>query len=315
MKEVALGLDIGNGSIKIVLLSKNKKVIDFVYLRNLGIIETIKKGFEIIRNRNKDIKVIRCGIVGAGRLFGSKIIGTDIIKTEILAFSVGCLDCVPNASTLMDMGQEDGKLLIIKDDILIDFSMNSICSAGCGSYLENVASRFGIKIKDFSDIALKSKHPSLISGKCAVFGTSSCVSKLNLGTKIEDILMGVSKSLAQNYLYMLSKNKELKPPYVFGGGVSLNKSVVKALEQELNHEVIIPKNSTILSAIGIAILSLEKNILKSKFKGFGIIDSDFKTETYISDGCSNHCEITKIIKDGEIIDYIGNRCEKCIKKG
>ncbi len=314
MIDVALGFDIGNGTIKIVVLSEKKKVIDSVYLKNVGIINTLQKGLKIIYKRNKNINVISCGMSGAGRNFASKIVGVDILKTEILAFSIGCLHFIPNANTLMDMGQEDGKMLIIRDKVLVDFTMNSICSAGCGSYLENVAVRFGIKIEDFAGMALKSTHPISISGKCAVFGTSNCVSKLNSGSKIEDILMGVSESLVRNFIYTLSKNKELKPPYIFGGGISLNKSVVQSLEKELNHKVIILKYSTFLTAIGMAILSLEDRPKKTKFKGFLNMNNEFTTKTYYGTGCTNECEITQLFKNKELIGYIGNRCEKCIKK-
>ncbi len=43
------------------------------------------------------------------------------------------------------------------------------------------------------------------------------------------------------------------------------------------------------------------------------MDSFYKTNIRIGDGCSNICEIIDIIKDKVILGSIGNRCEKCLK--
>ncbi len=309
MEEVVLGVDIGNGTIKCVLMNERKEIIDYVYTKNMGIIETLKKSLSILLERNKNFKIIGCGVIGAGRKFGSIILGADIVTTEITATAVGVINYFPGDVTCFEMGFEDSKILLIKNGILVDFAMNTVCSANCGAYIENVASRLGIKVEEFSDYALKSKSPANISGKCAVFGTSSCVSKINLGFKKEDILMGVAMALVRNYFSMLAKGKNIFPPYVFCGGVSRNKAIVKAMEEYLEEKVIVPEYSFLMGAIGVAILTIEKGI-KGKFKGYEFIDGDFKTETIICDKCANNCELVSIYKNGNLIGRIGSTCGK-----
>lgn len=311
MNEISLGIDVGNGTIKLVLYSIiHKDVLDYVYLKNLGVIQTIQEGLKILKGKNLDIKVISCGITGAGRKLASKIVGSDITGIEIFAFLVGCLRYVPEANTLFDLGQEDSKIIFVKDKTLNDFSINDICGGGCGAYLETIALRFNVKIEDFGKIALRSTTPCNISGKCAVFGISSCVDRLNSGARIEDIFMGVAKSLIRNYLNMLGKGRDLKPSYVLGGGVSLNQAVIKALEEELKEEVIVPKYPEVLSAIGIAILAYEESKGISKFRGFRLDEINFGIEKYYCQDCPNICEITKILEKNKIVNYTGSKCEK-----
>jgi len=312
MKEVSLGLDSGNGTIKIVL-NDNKEVVDYVYLKNNGVVDTIKEGIKILCKRNPDVKVTACGVTGAGRKFASRVVGSDICKTEIICHTIGTQNFISDVKTIFDIGCNDNKIIIIMEGIIRDFAMQSICASGTGNFLETISTKLGIPVEEFSKIALKSQSPATISGKCTVFAMSSCVSKLNSGCKKEDILMGVAKSLVRNYFGMLGRNKELKPPFVFTGGVSQNKVVVKCIEEELKTKVIVLEYSKVMGAIGAAILAkeyIESNGHKTKFKGFKI--SDFKYQTISRIGnCENQCEITDIWENNNRIGIFGNRCSKC----
>jgi predicted CoA-substrate-specific enzyme activase len=305
--KAVLGLDIGNGTIKFAIISHEGKLIDSLYTKNFGVIDTVKKGLKKLKN---NVEITAVGITGAGRKLASAFIGADVIKTEILAHAIGTLHYMPEVKTIFDLGHEDSKILILRDEILIDFGMNQICSGGCGAFLENVAFRLGIDIEDFGDIALKAKEPALISGKCAVFGTTSCVHKLNAGVLKENILLGVAKSLIRNYLALVAKGKELKPPYVFQGGVSRNKAVVKALEEELKYKVNVLENAPIMGAIGIAILAMEANPSKTAFKGFELAKFEYTNTSFTCEKCPNNCEVTNVIKEGKIFASAGSRCER-----
>ncbi len=305
--EAALGLDIGNGTIKFALMSKDGELIDWLYTKNLGVIDTLTKGFKKLR---KDVEIIAVGTTGAGRKLASAFIGGDVTKTEILCHAVGTMHFIPDVKTIFDLGQEDSKILILRDEVLVDFGMNQICGGGCGAYLENVAFRLQIPIDRFGELALKAKEPALISGKCAVFGTTSCVHKLNAGIPKENILSGVAKSLVRNYLALVAKGKDIKPPYVFQGGVSCNQAVAKALNDELGHEVIVPKFAPIMGAVGAAVLALEERPEQTAFKGFDLADFEFTTSPFTCDGCPNNCEVINVLKEEKVFASIGSRCDR-----
>ncbi len=306
MEEATIAIDSGNGTMKIVVM--NDKLIDSVYLPNNGVIETLKQALVKIK---KDVKIIGCGITGASRRLLSHLIGADTIKTEILAHSIGILHYFPNARFAIDLGKEDSKLMEFKDGVLTDFKFNSICSAGCGSYLDNIAYRFGIDINDFADIALMSKRPANVSSKCAVLGTSAALSKLHSGVNKNDILMGVAYGLARNYLSILAKGKKIEEPVVFVGGVSKNKAVVKAFSDILKCKITTHPFGHLTGAIGMAILA-RKRVKYTKFKGFEISEHNFETLIRIGNGCSNMCEITDVYENNKKIGSIGNKCGRCI---
>ena len=51
-----LGIDVGSVSIKLALINEKDELVDSIYLRNQGIIETIRDGFDKINVGNYDIK-------------------------------------------------------------------------------------------------------------------------------------------------------------------------------------------------------------------------------------------------------------------
>ena len=308
MKKAYLGLDVGSVGIKLALIDENKEIVKKTYLRNEGIIDTVKKGLENIAN--EEYKVDGMGVTGSGRNFVGMLLGADLIKTEILAHAIGTLNYYPDVKTILDIGGEDSKIMVVRNGILEDFIMNQICGAGTGSVVDSIAARMGINVEEVGDLALQSKQQLNFPGKCGVFMQSSVVSRLNSGANKSDILMGVVNALVNNYL-MLGKSIPLESPFVYQGATSQNKAIVSALEKQLGEKIIVPKYASYMGAIGIALMVQKGNILKTNFKGYYIRDKQYTSKTKISDGCDNHCEITSLYSDNFYIGSIGNRCDKC----
>ncbi len=289
-----LGIDAGNGTSKVVIIDEKNRLIDSVYLENQGVIQTISKAFKKI----KHYPISSCGIIGARRKITSIIVGSDIIKTELLAHTIGVLDKIKDVRTIIDLGNEDSKKIMVKNGIMEGSNMNITCSSGCGSYLENVALRLDIKIEDFETLALQSKNEVHIDAMCSVFGSKSAKDLSNMGIAKEDILMGVANSLVRNYKNMFISGK-VEGPIVFTGGVSKNKSVVKAFGDQLKCKIIVPENSHLIGAIGAAILAKKENPKKTKFKGFDLNEEEYDIKPFICSGCGNACNIP--------IAYNGNK--------
>ena len=148
-----IGLDVGSVSVKLAKIDVHENHISSVYLRNSGLVEKVREGVAAIGD---DSEVAGVGVTGSGRKFIGMFVGADLVKTEILAHTVGTLNYYPDVRTLMDIGGEDSKLMTLNDGVLENFRLNSICSAGTGSFLESIAGRMGIRIEDVGDIALQS---------------------------------------------------------------------------------------------------------------------------------------------------------------
>jgi len=185
------------------------------------------------------------------------------------------------------------------------------CGGGTGAMIETIASRLEVRIEDVGAIALKSKNPAALPGKCGIFCQSAAVSQISKGRAVEDILMGVCKALVGNYLAVLAKGKKLLPPIVFQGATALNTALVKCFEDALGYPILVPKNCSFMGAIGIAELAKEGGNGKSNFRGSNtIINSEYQPEITYCDHCENHCELLSLYADGKLIARSGSRCGK-----
>ncbi|GAJ14102.1 unnamed protein product, partial [marine sediment metagenome] len=173
--------------------------------------------------------------------------------------------------------------------------------------------RLGVKTEDIGTIALQSKDPAVLPGKCGIFCQSSAISELSKGRPVADILLGVCKALVGNYLAVLAKGKKLKPPIVFQGATALNKALVKCFEDELGQPILVPENCSYMGAIGIAMLAEENMDGHTRFRGDAIFDSAYRTQIKHCkgiDGCENHCELLYLYYGDEVLAVSGSRCER-----
>jgi predicted CoA-substrate-specific enzyme activase len=309
-----LGIDIGSISTKGVIIDDNNKIITSSYILTEGNpISSVKKLVNILKN-NLDKKYIIKGIgtTGSARKLIGLLLDANIVKNEIMAHAVGTLSLYPDVRTILEIGGQDSKIILLNNGIITDYAMNTLCAAGTGSFLSSQAKRLGVAIEDFGHMALLSTNPVKIAARCTVFAESDLIHKAQLGYKKEDIVSGLCKSVVLNYLNNVGKGKKIESPVIFQGGVSKNKGVLKYFEEVLQTKVIVDDNSHLLGALGIAILS-KKNKLDKSYD-LNIDDIKFVTKALECEGCSNNCEILKIYKDNKLIDNWGNRCDKYIKQ-
>lgn len=315
-KKLALGIDVGSVTTKVVFIDENDEVVEGLYLRTTGSpIITIKKGmtqaYDYITKKYGDVEVIAVGTTGSGRQLAGVIVGADMVKNEISAHAYAAIREVPDASTIFEMGGQDSKIIFIRNGAVVDFAMNTVCAAGTGSFLDHQAERIGVPIEKFGEYAIRSKSPVRIAGRCTVFAESDMIHKQQMGATSEDIIAGLSESLVRNYLNNLARGKELLPKFVFQGGVSENIGIVKAFERAVGQEVIVPKNNKIMGAWGVAMLAkreIEITGRQTNFKGFKITELKHDTRVFYCDGCANNCEVYEVIENGETIAYWGDRC-------
>lgn len=311
MKKAYLGVDIGSISTKGVIIDSDNKILASEYLYTEGNpIGAVKRLISILSKKiNKsEYKVVSVGTTGSARKLIGTMLGASVVKNEITAHAVGTTSIYPDVRTILEIGGQDSKIILLNHGIVTDYAMNTLCAAGTGAFLSSQAKRLGVSVEEFGDIALTSKNPTLIAARCTVFAESDLVHKAQMGHKKEDIIAGLVRSVASNYLNNVGKGKKIIGPIVFQGGVSKNIGVVKAFEELLGEEIIVDDNSHLLGALGVAILAKRSGI-EHDFN-FNIVDVSFESKGYNCSGCSNNCEVVCIIKDNKLIDSWGNRCER-----
>ncbi len=307
-----LGIDVGSITTKVVLTDGEDRVIAHAYLRNAGKpIAAIQEGIRsITRQAGNPLSIEGIGTTGSARHLAAYLVGADVVKNEITAHALAVVDYVPDAKTIIEIGGQDSKIIILREGVVVDFAMNTVCAAGTGSFLDQQASRLGISIEDFGDRALRSRNRVRIAGRCTVFAETDMIHKQQLGYQIEDIIAGLCDSLVKNYLNNVSRGKEILPPVVFQGGVAANRGIRQALERELGLEVIVPPHFDLMGAIGAAKLVRRVRPSKTCFKGVEVAEWNFSTRSFECDGCGNTCDVMELIAEGKAVACWGDTCGK-----
>ncbi len=312
--EIYLGIDAGSVTTKLAVLDKNSSFITSVYLPTQGKpIEMVQQGLRQIKQQLPEGTKI-CGVAttGSARYLVGVIVSADLVKNEITSHAVAALLYAPQVQTVIEIGGQDSKIIIIRDGVATDFGMNTVCAAGTGSFLDHQALRLNMSIEEFSQRALASDNPVSIAGRCTVFAESDMIHKQQMGHRTEDIIYGLCLALVRNYLNNVGLGKDIQPPIVFQGGVAFNQGILKALQEELNTEIIVPPHHEVMGAIGAALLVHEEvanNNHKTKFKGFGVSEIEYHTSSFICQACPNQCEIAQLSLDGQFLARWGGRCD------
>jgi len=256
---MALGIDIGSVSVKLVLI-ENGEIIRHVYQRfRGGPFETLQ---DILNNQFSDLsgQSFYLGLTGIGGKTARTILGGEFFG-EIASLAAGNQKLVPHVKTVIEMGGEDSKLLILDNErgIIEDFAMNAQCAAGTGSFLDQQAGRLKISIEDeFGQMALKSKNPPRIAGRCSVFAKSDMIHLQQVATPDFDIVAGLCYAVARNFKSSIARGKQFIKPIAFEGGVAANPGMDRAFTDILDlekGELIIPEYYNVMAAAGTAFLA------------------------------------------------------------
>ena len=310
MKECYLGVDIGSISTKGVVIDDDNNIIAKDYIWTEGNpINSVKNLIKSLKSQINDNYILKgIGTTGSARKLIGLMLDANIVKNEITAHAIGTISLHPNVRTILEIGGQDSKIIIINNGIIVDYAMNTLCAAGTGAFLSSQAKRIGVDINDFGTLALKSNNPVKIAARCTVFAESDLIHKAQSGYALKDIVAGLCRSVVLNYLNNVGKGKKIKDPIIFQGGVSKNKGVVKYFKEVLNEDIIVDDNGHLMGALGVAIIS--KKYKTDKIYNFNMSNIEFITKGLECNGCSNNCEILKIFKNSKLIDTWGNRCPK-----
>ena len=312
--EVYLGVDVGSVTTKMVLLDGGGGLLASCYLRTQGRpIEAVQRGLaDIAPEFPPGGRVRGVGTTGSARHLAGVILGADVVKNEITCQALAALHYLPEARTVVEVGGQDSKIIILRDGVVVDFAMNTVCAAGTGSFLDQQAARLGIGVEEFGRRAQGCSSPVRISGSCTVFAESDMVSKQQMGYRAGDIIYGLCQALARNYLSNVGMGRDILPPLVFQGGVASNGGMVRAFEEILGLKVVVHPHHQVSGAIGAALLAQEGvgvNGKGTRFKGFEASHADYRASSFDCEACPSACEIAQLSLDGKAIARWGGRCD------
>ena len=262
-----LGIDIGSIAAKVVVIDEAGNIIESQYTRTKGQpVETILTILEDILTRYSTDSFKVVAVTGTGGELIAKLLAVPFIN-EIIAQAEGTTRFHPEVKTILEIGGEDSKLILLGEEStgtsleIADFASNSACAAGTGSFLDQQASRMGISIELFGDVALESEHPAPVAGRCSVFAKTDMIHLQQVGTPVPDIVAGLCFAMVRNFNGQIIGGRNFGTPVSFQGGVAANKGIRRALLEVMQlkeSELIIPEHFAILGALGATIVAGKK---------------------------------------------------------
>jgi predicted CoA-substrate-specific enzyme activase len=315
MMEAFLGIDVGSVSTKFAVLNGAADLIASLYLPTGGRpVAMIQEGLgHVGRQLPPDVKIRGVAATGSARYLAGAIVGADLVKNEITCQAVAAVQAVPEVRTVIEIGGQDSKLIIIRDGMVADFAMNTVCAAGTGSFLDHQAARLRMSIEELSRLALEGKDTVHVSGRCTVFAESDMVHKQQMGHDVKDIIYSLCRTLVRNYLSDVGSGKDIQSPVVFQGGVAFNEGIVRALREELHKDIVVPPHPEVMGAIGAALLVKESAVAAKdggRFRGFAVSEAKYNTSSFECRACPSACEIVRIAEDDRVIACWGGQCDR-----
>ena len=233
-----VGIDIGSTASKVVVEGDKKE--HFVLPTGWSSKETCEK----IKN-----KLLEMGVDVTSD-------DTKVVITEITCHARGGRELAGGDCSIIDVGGQDTKVIIVQNGMVSDFQMNDKCSAGTGKFLEIMANRLGVTINELFDMAAAGEVIP-ISSLCTVFAESEVINYIGEGKKREDIAAGVVDSVA-NKVVQLAQKKELGDRVILTGGLSHSIYFTGILSEKLDQKVESEEFGRFAGAYGAALLAREK---------------------------------------------------------
>jgi predicted CoA-substrate-specific enzyme activase len=191
----------------------------------------------------------------------------EVIKTSL-----------PEALNVIDIG--GGSLTLIELDQnrnFKNFTGNSLCAAGTGSFLDEQAQRLGLTYTDISSFQSVGDPPS-IATRCAVFAKSDLIHRQQEGYSKEAMWSGLCRGMAGTLVQTLLKGRPLTGKAVVIGGVALNQVVIHWLKKILGNGLVIeipkPHLTAALGAAKLAFACGSKLDLAEPAQAFGSHKAD-----------------------------------------
>ncbi len=251
---ISVGVDIGSISAKAAVMDNHTILGTHVILTGYNARNAGQQVFSELLHKLgiSPEKVHRVIATGYGR---NSVAFANKAVTEITCHAVGAHYQQPDTRSIIDIGGQDSKAIVIDADGKVkDFAMNDKCAAGTGRFLEVMARALEVDLDAFGSLSLTADNAAVISSLCTVFAESEVISLISKGEKRANIIAGIHESIAARVIAM-GNRIGIQAPIMMTGGVAKNIGVVKALEKKLNSAIMVSENAQVNGAIGAAIIA------------------------------------------------------------
>ena len=253
-----MGIDVGSTASKCVIMKDGQEIVAKslvpVGTGTSGPARAIAEVLDNAKMTREQMDFVLATGYGRNSLDGL----ADLQMSELSCHAKGATYLFPDVHTVVDIGGQDVKVIEIENGMMKNFVMNDKCAAGTGRFLDVMARVLEVRVEDLGDLGDKSTKEIGISSTCTVFAESEVISQLAVGTDKCDIIAGIHRSVAGR----VSNRVGVRDRVVMTGGVAQNHGIVKALENQLGHEISTSPLTQYNGALGAALFAYQKALKK-----------------------------------------------------
>jgi len=175
-------------------------------------------------------------------------------RTELDAHARGALQFVPGPLTVVDIGGQDAKIILVDGEgRRVGHKMNRKCAAGTGSFLEEMALRLDVPIGDLPRLASGFVEELDLGSFCTVFSGTEVLGLIRQGKRPADLARAADRAVAKRVLEM----ERVEGTVVATGGVvAHHPMVVELLAAAIGAPVKVPAHAQEIGALGVAMSAL-----------------------------------------------------------
>ncbi|CAB1083749.1 CoA enzyme activase [Olavius algarvensis Delta 1 endosymbiont] len=250
-----VGTDVGASRTKVAILDADRNLLGWAVKRSgTDFAATAQSCLELALEQAGAQQSDIAGSVSTG--YGrDNVAFAESSKTEIGCHAKGCYFYFPYATTIIDIGGQDNKIIKLDDrGLRTNFKMNRKCAAGTGAFLEEMAMRLDVGLGEMDGLARRSENMVKLGSFCTVFSATEVLENIRRGVKLPDIVKGVFFSMAKRVLEMDALTDKV---VMTGGVVAHNPYLVKMTEEIVQRSILVPEFPQFTGAIGAALYGMK----------------------------------------------------------
>jgi predicted CoA-substrate-specific enzyme activase len=244
------GVDCGSWNTKAALLDAEGRLLATTVVRTGADVQgAAERAVEelLARARVQRSDVAALWSTGFGR---HAITSATSSRTELDAHARGALLSVKGPLTVIDIGGQDAKIIIVDGaGRRVSHKMNRKCAAGTGSFLEEMALRLDVDISELPGLAAGASEEVELGGFCTVFTGTEVLGLIRQGKRPADLARAAYRSVVKRVLEMERVDGTV---VATGGVVAHHPMVVELLEKALGTPVTVPDHAQEMGALGVA---------------------------------------------------------------
>ncbi len=245
------GIDVGSTATKSVVIDGAGVILGSSVVRSgTDLAAAADSAYAEARRAAGNPVVARVVATGYGRASATDV---DRVLTEITCHGRGGYHHFPQAITVVDIGGQDTKVITIdRTGKRVGFRMNRKCSAGTGTFLEEVARRLDVPLGELDAIARRAERAAPLGSFCTVFASTEMLSRIRAGEPLEALVLGAYESVVRRVVEM----GDLRGVVVLTGGVVAHHPIVaEVLHRATGADVRVPPEPQLVGALGAALVA------------------------------------------------------------